>query len=247
MPDNEEQPLSDEETPAEDESSTEEEGPDELATLKAEVALLRTQNTRALNEAKSAIGRYQALQAKVESGSAATEAEAKRLNGAVSAVNEALDALLDDESLSPEVKARVRQVRDSKQRASEVDALRAEIDALKNPPKREEEPRGQDELTPIERQVHRMINAAGLKIEDFDWDQAKVHYTLNGDDGVISYFTEQIVQKKTSSASKPKALDEKKANAGPGAPRGSATNVRPLDPSRPLEERLKYMREQGII
>ena len=242
----------------EDEKDTDK-TPDEMATLRTEVALLRAQNAKTANEVKAAIGRYQALLTAADAGREVSTTQSKRLEGAVGAVENALDALLDDESITPEVKTRVRAARAEARAKADTSAMREEIEALKKAPvRREPEPAADDELAPIEKTVHALIRRAGMKIEDFDWAAASAIYSTKGDDGVIDHFMTLIDTKRAETEATGRR-QARKTNAGTEPPEGTGTasNIDALltqysaDPAtltpanRAIAE--KYMSRAGVL
>ena len=219
------QELLDQETESTEEVEEEapEDKPDEVALLRQEIEQLRTQNARSLNEVKAAIGRYQSLAATLAQGSELSASQAKKLESSVGAVEKALDTLLEDETLTPEVRARARQAKTEARAAADSAALREEIDALKKAPSRTAPvPQDPEELAPIERAVHTMIRRAGMKIADFDWAEAATVYSTKGDDGLLDFFADKIDAKRAEAKSA-ESRQTKKASAGTPPPEGVGT------------------------
>lgn len=217
-------PEDDQELEPEDQEQPQEDKPDELALLRQEVETLRTQNERSLNQVKAAIGRYQSLAASLAQGSELTASQAKKLESSVGAVEKALDTLLEDETLTPEVRARARAAKTEARAAADTAAMRDEIDALKRSPARAEAPvQDSDELAPIERTVHLMIRRAGMKIEDFDWAEASKVYSTKGDDGILDFFQDKIDAKRAESKNTD-ARQARKTTAGTPPPEGAGTS-----------------------
>ena len=204
-----------------EDDSTEEDSqqPDELALLKAEVAALRNQNSKIAKDFSAAVGRYQSLVDRLESGRGDTDKLSREIASSVNAVDKVLETILSADDISPELRARALEVRRSAKAEADLDSLRAEVESLKN---RKPEPVVVDtsnELSPLERTVHTMINKAGFSIEDFNWTEANAVFSRDGDEGVVAYFTDQIVNRKVEASSTGRRQAKKESSKG--SPRGA--------------------------
>lgn len=223
--------------------------PDELALLKQEVAILRAQNAqtnKTVKDFSAAVGRYQSLMDRLESGSGDTSRLAKQVQSSIGAVDQVLDTILADENFSPEIRARAMAIRASAKATTELDDIKAELESLKNrkpePPTQQTQ---QEELSPIEQMVHTMIGASGLKIEDFDWNEAGTVYGTQGDAGVIGYFTNKIAEKRAEAQAAERRQSRKTASSTTPNPVGAARTPEQMlgDPSLGLDERRRILND----
>lgn len=220
--------------------------PDEIALLKQEVALLRAQNNKTVKDFSAAVGRYQSLVDKLESGRGDTDKIARQVQSSIGAVDQVLETILGDETFSPEIRARAMAIRSSAKASTELDGLKAEIEALKN--RKPEPPVAADsaqELSPIEQLVHTMIGAASLKIEDFDWNEAGSVYSTGGDMGVIGYFTNKIAEKRAEAQAAERRQSRKTSASKPPEQAGAtrAPEQRLNDPTLDLDARYKILQD----
>lgn len=218
--------------------------PDELALLKQEVALLRAQNTKTVKDFSAAVGRYQSLVDKLESGRGDTDKIARQVQSSIGAVDQVLETILADETFSPEIRARAMSIRASAKASTELDGLKLEIEALKNrkpePPVQQTQ---QEDLTPIEQTVHTMINSATLKVEDFDWNEAGTVYQTGGDAGVIGYFTNKIAEKRAEAQAAERRQSRKTSSSKSPEQAGSSRTPEQMlgDSSLDLDQRRKIL------
>lgn len=223
---------------------------EELQTrVNALEAELRAANTKNSRDLIAAIGRVQSLQQKVDAGSP-DAANVASLRTQMTAVNEMLDAVLDDETVDPKVKARATAARTKAQGVAEqerITAMQAEIDALKNP-KAPSEP-AENAPTSFEAGVVTAIEAAGLDPDDelFDWKgEASTILTTQGPKAALAYFKKQIAAGLEAKATAGRRQTKKDAAGTQGArPSGDASDQ--LDPSRSAEDRYKYLKSIGAI
>ncbi len=103
----------------------------------------------------------------------------------------------------------------------------------------------QEELSPIERMVHTMIGSAGLKIEDFDWNEAGTVYSNGGDAGVIGYFTNKIAEKRAEAQAAERRQSRKTAASKTPEQAGTTRDLteRLGDPTLNLDERREILRK----
>lgn len=226
--------------------SGEQQGPT-LEQLQAEIATLKSTNTKAQRELIAAVGRLQALQAKVDAGTGDSET-VTALKTQMAAANEVLDALLEDEAIDPKVKERAGRARTKAQSDSELAQLKREIEALKAQRK---DPAPVDSGTgpsPFEVGVVTAIEAAGLDPDDpiFDWQEATQLFHTKGAASARDYFKTKIEEGLAAKSAAGRRQSKKEAGSTQvNKAGGPATN--PLDPERPAEERLKYLMAQGHI
>lgn len=228
-----------------DDDKGEQQGPT-LEQLQAELATLKASNTKSQRDLISAVGRLQALQAKIEAGTGDSET-VTALQTQMAAANEVLDALLDDEAIDPKVKERAKSARTKAQSDSTLAALRREIEALKTP-KQPAPPAAADGPTAFEVGIVTAIQAAGLDPDDaelFDWKEATQLFHLQGADAAREYFRTQISSGLAAKSAAGRRQAKKEAGGTQTKPSGNAAS--PLDPSRSAEERLKYLIEQGHL
>jgi hypothetical protein len=217
----------------------------EIAASKAEIAALRSADTRRQTDLVSAVGRLQSLQAKVDAGNgdAATLAE---LDTRLGAAHDMLDALLEDEAVDPKVREKAKAVRSKATKDSEIADLRREVEALKAP--KATAPQPDNGPTPFETGVITAIEAAGLDPDDaiFDW-RGEASALLNGQGPAAArdYFKRKIAEALELKAVAGRRQSRKTAAGDTGTPAGAAGN--PLDPSRPKDEQLAYLRSIGAI
>ena len=172
--------------------------PDRIALLEQQVAALATQNTKLVRDFSAAVGRYQSLQDKLESGKGDTDKLTKQLAASLGAVETALDTILNDESVDPALRQKAQEAKTKAKAQSEIDDLKAQMEALKTAPKEiiKEIEDDSNDLSPLERVLNTMIVKAGFHpTRDFDWGEASQVFTAEGEDGVIGYFTTKISEK----------------------------------------------------
>lgn len=227
------------------EDSTEEvQQPDEMALLKQEVALLKAQNTKVAKDFSAAVGRYQSLLDRFDSGKGDTDKLAKQVQSSIGAVDQVIDTILGDENFSPEIRARAQAIRASARANTELDGIKAELEALKNrkpePPTQQTQ---QEDLSPIEQMVHTMINSSGLKIDDFDWNEAGTVYGSTGDAGVIGYFTNKIAEKRAEAQAAERRQSRKTSASKPPEQAGASRTPEQMlgDSSLDLDQRRKIL------
>lgn len=228
--------------------SGEQQGPT-LEQLQTELATLKATNTKSQRELIAAVGRLQALQAKVDAGTGDSET-VTALRTQMAAANEVLDALLDDEAIDPKVKERAGRARTKAQADSELAALKREIEALKADRKTPAQQTVNDNApTPFEVGVVTAIQTAGLDPDDtalFDWQEATQLFHTQGAAAARDYFKKKIEEGLASKSAAGRRQVKKEAGSTQvNKAGGPATN--PLDPERPAEERLKYLISQGHI
>lgn len=217
---------------------------DKLALLEQQVTALATQNAKLIKDFNSAVGRYQSLMDKLESGKGDTDALVRQVNSSVGAVEQVLDTILNDESVDPELRRKAAEVRSRTKADTELATIKAELEAVKtkqNTPQAEVD----DDLSPLEGMLNKMVIAAGFHpTRDFDWVEAAGVYEKDGEDAVISYFTNKIIEKKTE-ASATTRRQERKTNASKTPDPASATRTPEQklgDNSLSLDERVATLR-----
>lgn len=239
---------------AEDDSSDDDQNPDLTPErLLARVEALEAANATHARNLTAAIGRYQKLQAKIDSGDDSTKT-LRELRAASTASQAAIDAILEDEAIDPAVKARARAARQQAASDSEKQELLDRLDRLENkrpdPTSDDEDDTSPPAVSPFERELWSMITSFGLEITDpvFDWKgEATRILTTQGQDAARAYFTTKIREKLEGTQSSERRQQRKRAAAPANGtpPAGSLRNE--LDASRPLEDRLKHLQSLGAI
>ena len=219
-----------------------------LEQLQAKIDSLEATNTKTSRDLIAAVGRLQALQSKVEAGTGDSDT-VTALKTQMAAADEILNALLEDEAVDPKVKERAQGARTKAQSKTELDALRREIEELKKPRTQQAAPDTDNAPSPFERGIVLAIQAAGLSPDDpiFDWKgEASAIFHQKGQDAATEYFRKQIEAGLAEKATASRRQNRKDAGATQsGKPGGDA--LKPLDPSRSIEDRLKHLKEIGAI
>ena len=227
------------------EETNEDEQPDKLVLLEQEVAALRAQNSKVVRDFNAAVGRYQSLMDRLESGKGDTDALVRQVNSSVGAVEQVLDTILNDESVDPELRRKAAEVRSRTKADSELATLKAQVEALQAKPVTKAIVPDDGELSPLEDMLNKMIISAGFHpTRDFDWAEAGDVFAKGGDEAVIAYFTNKIVEKKTD-ASATNRRQERKTNASKTPDPASATKTPEQklgDDTLSLDERLATLR-----
>jgi hypothetical protein len=245
-------PLEDElepEAPEGTEPEAAEEDPepevDRYAELEAKVTALATQNSKLIKDFNSAVGRYQSLMDKLESGRGDTDKLVQQVNSSVGAVEQVLDTILNDESVDPELRRKAAEVRSRTKAETDLATMKAELEALKTQRVQTPPVADTEELSPLEDMLNRMIVAAGFHpTRDFDWAEAGAVFNRDGEEAVIAYFTNKIIEKKTE-ASATNRRQARKTDASKTPSPASATRNpedRLGDESLSLDERLATLR-----
>lgn len=227
MPDEDEllpEDLEDESTDeVEDSDETEGQADDKFALFEQRIAGLEATNAKLVSDFSASVGRVQSLITRLESGRGEdTERLQKQVNSAVSTVESQLDVILASEMVDPEIRARAQQARDRMRAEADVASLRDEVTQLRNRPPVIIPP-VTNELSPTEQNVHAMIFEAGMKLEDFDWEEARGVVSRRGEPGVYSYFTNKIAEHKAEQAATERR-QARKTSAGKGAPAAAGTS-----------------------
>lgn len=208
-----------------DDSEGSEEQPDRLALLEAEIAALKNQtaqNIKAVKDFSAAVGRYQSLSDRLESGRGDTEKLTRELSASVTAVDKVLETILSAEDISPELRARAVEVRNRAKAEAELADLKATVEALRTAPPQREAQAAQTDLSPLEVTLNTMIMEAGFKpTVDFDWAAITEAYKGGGDGGAIKYVLDQITEKRTEAQATARR-QARRTEAGQGTPRGAA-------------------------
>lgn len=226
----------------------------ELDQLKREIAELRAQNQKVGRDFQSSVGRLHSLIERLQSGRGSTDALEAQVKTQIEAVNHTLEAILEDETTSPELRARARAIAKEAQSASELAALRAEVAAMKGGNKNddaEDDTSGGRPVSPFEQGIVLAIQAAGHDPDDpiFDWSgEATRIFNAQGEQATLAYFRQKIGEATTAKAAAERRQSRKKAGeSGGGSPPPEGTGARHLDPSLPKDERLRRMVEMGVL
>lgn len=216
--------------------------------LKAELDDLRGQHTRSQRELISAIGRLQAMEARVKNSGNAEDIAT--LRAGLKTANTLLDTLLEDEALDPKVKdraARARAQADAESSKAELEALRRQVAELRTPPAPQSV--AENAPTPFEEGIVTAITAAGLDPDDpaFDWTgEASRILNSQGQRATVTYFQKKIAELvEAKGAANRREARRSAGRSQAGAPAGGA--VDPLDPSRPVSEGYEALKKMGAI
>lgn len=216
-----------------------------ITAQQAEITALRGGHTKSQTDLLTAVGRLQSLQAKVDAGTGDAGAVSK-LTAQMTAANEALDALLEDETVDPKVRAKATAARTKADANSEIAELRREMAAMKAA-RAVVEPTNAP--SPFETGIVAAIEAAGLDPDDtalFDWrGMASSLLSTQGPAAATAYFKTQIAAGLEAKATAGRRQGRKDAAGGNVKPSGS--ELGPLDESRSAKERLEYLHSVGAI
>jgi len=218
-----------------------------FAALQQKVTDLEGTQTRTQRDVTAAIGRYQSLSAKVDAKPEDTGA-LKALQQQSGAVIEALKALLDDEAIDPAVKRKASDTL-AKLPDAERTALEnriAELERGGRKPTAEPATGG----TSLENELVDEITSYGLNPDDpaFDWKgEATSLLRAQGASAVKGYFRKQIKTLLEEQSAASRRQSRKKAGTTDGKTPSANNATKPLDATRPVEDRLKVLREMGVI
>lgn len=230
---------------SDDESSPPEVTPEAFAALQAQIAELRATSVRATRDAAAAIGRYQSLAARLDA-KPEDSALLKQLQAQGDAVTAALNAVIEDDTVDPKVQAKAREAL-AKIPDPEKEDLRARLAALE---KARAIPTVQPATTDFEREIEDEITGYGLNPDDpaFDWKgEASSLLTTQGPAAVRTYFRAKIKTLLDEQRTAGRRQQRKEAGKTDTKTVPAGNNANPLDLSRPTEERLKWLQDQGII
>ena len=221
----------------------------ELDQLKREIADLKAQNVKIGRDFQSSVGRLHSLIERLQSGRGDTGALEAQLKPQIEAVNSTLEAILEDEATSPELRARARAIAKEAKSAADLATVRAELAAMKNGGGEDEAP-ASGAPSPFEQGIVLAIQAAGHDPDDpiFDWRGAAGIYSTQGEAATLLYFRQKIGEATAAKAAAERRQTRKEASGkGGGTPSPEGTGARTLDPSLPKEERIKRLVEMGVL
>lgn len=249
MPDTEDRlPTTDEDTGLEEDAGDEADGEqdeDDVAVLKREIAELRGQNDKLERGLKADIGRLHSLITRAESGRGNTEAQQRQIEAQLEAVKGTLSAVLDDDTISPEIRARARAAAEKAIADAKLAGMQAQIESRGRTPEPDAPAGGGQDF---EDGIVFAIEAAGLDPDDsalFDWAEAGQILRAQGQGATRAYFRKKIGEAKATQQATSRRQTRKDAGKGSPSPEGSST--RELDPSLSTEVRLKKLIEMGVI
>ena len=261
MPDNDFLPDDDEEyadTDAEADDSadtppSEEQSVDKVAALEAQVAALSAQNRQASQDFSTAVGRYNSILAKLNSGQGNSDAAVRQLYSQLVEMNESLDAVLSDETLDPKVREKAFAARNSAASKAKLEALEAEIAAIRSgrydsPPPAAPQAASADPILSFEDGLVSEIESYGLNPDDpaFDWKgQATQLLTTQGAAATQKYIRGVISSLLKESGASDRRQARKESGGGKVPAAGTATDGLALTNSD--ADNLKWLTEQGII
>lgn len=245
-------PPGDEDVEVADDAGLDEPDPQpevDVAALQREVEQLRNRDSALDRDLKAAIGRFQSSIDKLSSGRGDSDKIAVQAQSQFEAVNAAMDALLQDETIAPETRARVQQQRDRAKADSELAAMKAQLEALTNASNAQQDSGPASNPTyGLQTELEEWIADEELDPNDpiFDWKgEATVLLRNEGEAAVRRYFRRKINEAKADRDAADRRQDRKTSAGEKVTPAGDS--LRDLDPSKPLEERLRIMAEHGII
>lgn len=216
---------------------------DDVAVLKREIAELRTQNAKLGRDFQSGVGRLHSLIEKANSGRGDTEAQQRQIAAQLEAVKGTLNAVLEDDTISPEIRARARAAAEKAESDAKLAGLQAQL-----------ETRSGGAETPsvsgadFEESLVFAIEAAGFDPDDtalFNWTEAGQILQAQGQGATRAYFRKKITEAKATQQAATRRQSRKEA--GKGTPPPDGTNTRELDPTLSIETRLEKMRAMGVI
>lgn len=220
-----------------------------LETLQAEVASLRAAQTKQVTDFTAAVGRYQSLEARVAARGGDADVLVE-LRSRQEAMDEALKAVLDDETVSPAIKARAQAAFDKQTAAAATardTAQQKRIEALETAQRGGASGGAQAAaVSPFERGVLTAIEAADLDPDDpaFDWAGKASEAVLKGEAAGLAYFKakiKELVAARDGRQTRKEAAGTAKGGTASGGNKGA------LDASRPVEDRLKHLQTLGVI
>ena len=218
---------------------------DDVAVLKREIAELRNQNNLLDRGLKADIGRLHSLIARAESGRGSTEAQQRQIAAQVEAVKGTLAAVLDDDTISPEIRARARAAAEKAEADAKLAGMQAQLEARRSAPP---DSGNQGSASEFEEELVNLVESHGLNPDDaalFDWQQATQILNAQGKGATRAYFRQRITEAKATQQAATRRQTRKEA--GKGSPPPDGANTRNLDPSLPLEDRLKKLIADGVI
>lgn len=222
-----------------------EQGEDKDAAYERRIVALEAQNAKLGRDFQSGIGRLHSLIERADTGRGASETQQRQIAAQLEAVKSTLVAVLEDETMSPEIRARARAAAEKAEADADRASMRAELEAVKGGGQRQTAPAptGSD----FEAGLVFGIEAAGLSPDDsiFNWQEATQILGTQGQGAVQAYFRQKIGEGVAAKQAAERRQSRKTA-AGEGAKPDGST-MRPLDPSLPIEQRLKALRDMGIV
>lgn len=217
-----------------------------LEKLAAEVAMLRQSQAKTLRDFNAAVGRVQSVVSRIDSGRGDTDQLTKQLRSQIGAVDKAIDAILEDETMSPEIKERARAARSNAAATSELEDIKAQLEALKNPAK----PDAPDDsaVLSFEDSIVEEIESYGLDPDDaaFDWKGEATQIMLTkGADETRKYFRRKVKDILAEKAAAERRQSRKESSSK--KPDASGSNMREFDPDQGNEANIKKLIDLGII
>ena len=221
-------------------------GDDKLALLEQQIAELKAQNTRLDRDFKSGVGRLQSIVTRLESGRGDPDALQRQFNSEMSGVRNILDAILQDENISDESRARARSAIERAKSESDLAAVKAKLEALEGGGRRVED----DDVLPrrardFENAMVFAIEQAGLDPDDPMWDWAGAAtqvFVQQGEAAGQAYFRKKIGDARaTQQASERRQSRKESAGKGGASTAAEGGSTRLLDPANNKEQNLKTL------
>ena len=246
MPDTETNlPPSDEDTGLDGDAGDEpgdEQGEDDVAVLKREIAELRTQNSKLGGEVKAQLGRFQSLLDRAAARGGATETQQRQIDVQLEAVKGALTAVLEDDTMSPEIRAKARAAAEKAEADAKLASMQAQLEARSGGSREAPSSRAD-----FEEELEHLIESHGLDPDKgFDWSLAAQILDTQGKNATRAYFRKQIAELTAARQAAERRQSRKKA-AGEGGPGPEGSSQRLLDDSKSSDEKLKWLIENGVL
>lgn len=213
-----------------------------LEALQADIAELKANHasqTRALSAFNSNVGRVQSIVERLEAGKGDTEGLLKRLASQMGALDESVDAILDDENIDDRVKEKARSVRTKAAASSELENLKAQIEELKAAKPAPSSPTGTGNF---EQEMVDMIEGFDLDPDDkaFDWTgEASKLLSEKGEAETRKYFRKTVKDILEAKAAAARRQERKESDGGKVPPAGNVTKSN--------AEHLAELAEMGLL
>lgn len=217
-----------------------------LEELATQVATLKDQNTKAARDFQAAVGRMQALYAKIESGKGDTDKLVQQLAAQMRQVDGALEVVLEDDVLDASVREKVKQARTKATSEHDLASLKAEIESLKTA---REAPAvaTDDSIRAFEEAIVEEIESYGLSPNDavFDWTgEASTILKTSGIGATQKYFRSKIKAALEAKLAAERRQERKEAVGVKTTTTGGNTAL--YDPAASDEENIKRLVALGI-
>lgn len=211
---------------------------------------------KTLKDFTAMAGRVQSIEARLNKAEdPSTRAQLERSLRAELAETQELTATIldgiDETSIDPAVKARIKDKLATARTKAERDAFRAEIvQELRGAEQPETTDfRASPAIQVWERTRTREITRAGLDPDspalDQMWGEVS-RFLAAGDFAGADRVADAAIDNAIKEDREARRRQRTKTNAGEGSPKGTGANFDPLDPSRPHKERAAYLKSIGV-